>query len=400
MSKLEELIARLCPDGVEYKTTNDVKITSFWLMPATPKFTDKGVEYITSKNIKSSRIDFNDTKYISFEAYQKISKNREIQQGDLLVTMIGSIGEAAFVNEDRLFYGQNLYLIRLDESKIDRKYYYYYLTMPRIKDGLVSKKNASSQGYIKAGSLDSLKLPVPPLEVQREIVHILDSFTFLTAELAAELAARQKQYEWYKRNLIEDISDSRDLFRLKDVASYVRERVYIDTISKKNYVGVENLLQDKKGKTDATTIPSSGNVIGFQKDDILLGNIRPYLKKIWFADIEGGTNGDVLAIRANNRLILPKYLYYILSTDSFFLYDNSHSKGAKMPRGNKEAIMDYEFSLPPLSEQQRIVDILDRFDALCNDITSGLPAEIEARRKQYEYYRDKLLTFKELKKEA
>lgn len=400
MSKLEELIARLCPDGVEYKTTNDVKITSFWLMPATPKFTDKGVEYITSKNIKSSRIDFNDTKYISFEAYQKISKNREIQQGDLLVTMIGTIGEAAFVNEDRLFYGQNLYLIRLDESKIDRKYYYYYLTMPRIKDGLVSKKNASSQGYIKAGSLDSLKLPVPPLEVQREIVHILDSFTFLTAELAAELAARQKQYEWYKRNLIEDISDSRDLFRLKDVASYVRERVYIDTISKKNYVGVENLLQDKKGKTDATTIPSSGNVIGFQKDDILLGNIRPYLKKIWFADIEGGTNGDVLAIRANNRLILPKYLYYILSTDSFFLYDNSHSKGAKMPRGNKEAIMDYEFSLPPLSEQQRIVDILDRFDALCNDITSGLPAEIEARKKQYEYYRDKLLTFKELKKEA
>ena len=172
MSKLEELIARLCPDGVEYKTTNDVKITSFWLMPATPKFTDKGVEYITSKNIKSSRIDFNDTKYISFEAYQKISKNREIQQGDLLVTMIGTIGEAAFVNEDRLFYGQNLYLIRLDENKIDRKYYYYYLTMPRIKDGLVSKKNASSQGYIKAGSLDSLKLPVPPLEVQREIDHI------------------------------------------------------------------------------------------------------------------------------------------------------------------------------------------------------------------------------------
>lgn len=400
MSKLEELIARLCPDGVEYKTTNDLKITSFWLMPATPKFIDKGVEYITSKNIKSSRIDFNDTKYISFEDYQKISKNREIQQGDLLVTMIGTIGEAAFVNEDRLFYGQNLYLIRLDERKIDRKYYYYYLTMPRIKDGLVSKKNTSSQGYIKAGSLDNLKLPVPPLEVQREIVHILDSFTFLSAELAAELAARQKQYEWYKRNLIEDISDSRDLFRLKDVASYVRERVYIDTISKENYVGVENLLQDKKGKTDATTIPSSGNVIGFKKDDILLGNIRPYLKKIWFADIEGGTNGDVLAIRANTRLILPKYLYYILSTDSFFLYDNSHSKGAKMPRGNKEAIMDYEISLPPLSEQQRIVDILDRFDALCNDITSGLPAEIEARRKQYEYYRDKLLSFKELKKEA
>ncbi len=86
-------------------------------------------------------------------------------------------------------------------------------------------------------------------------------------------------------------------------------------------------------------------------------------------------------------------MYYILSSDQFFAYDVQNSKGAKMPRGDKSAIMKFPIPVPPLEHQARIVAILDRFDALCNDISTGLPAEIEARRKQYEYYRDKLLTF-------
>jgi type I restriction enzyme S subunit len=88
-------------------------------------------------------------------------------------------------------------------------------------------------------------------------------------------------------------------------------------------------------------------------------------------------------------------LYYILSSEEFFIYDNNNAKGAKMPRGNKTAIMEYSFYVPSLEEQERIVTILDKYDALCNDLSSGLPAEIKARQKQYEYYRDKLLTFKE-----
>ena len=97
-----------------------------------------------------------------------------------------------------------------------------------------------------------------------------------------------------------------------------------------------------------------------------------------------------------NDILLDKYLYYVLSSDHFFEYDNNNSKGAKMPRGNKEAVMNYSFYLPIIGNQQRIVSILDRFDTLCNDISEGLPAEIDARNKQYEYYRDKLLNFKRL----
>ena len=152
------------------------------------------------------------------------------------------------------------------------------------------------------------------------------------------------------------------------------------------------------GKKSSSHVPVSGNLTKFEKDDILIGNIRPYLRKIWLADCCGGTNGDVLDIRVKDKEnIYPRFLYYVLSSESFFEYNNSSSKGAKMPRGDKQAIMNYEFNIPSIEEQIRIVNILDKFDKLVNDISVGLPAEIEMRRKQYEYYRNKLLCFEELK---
>ena len=182
------------------------------------------------------------------------------------------------------------------------------------------------------------------------------------------------------------------------VARYSSERMNCDGITKENYVGVENLLQDKKGRVPSTSVPTSGTVIVYHTGDILIGNIRPYLRKIWYADRDGGTNGDVLVIQTdNNELLNTRYLYHSLASEGFFQYDSNHAKGAKMPRGDKDAVMNYSICIPTTDEQERIVSILDRFDTLCNDISEGLPAEIEARQKQYEYYRDKLLSFKELK---
>ncbi|CDC82948.1 restriction modification system DNA specificity domain protein [Erysipelotrichaceae bacterium CAG:64] len=103
-----------------------------------------------------------------------------------------------------------------------------------------------------------------------------------------------------------------------------------------------------------------------------------------------------MVVQPNIDIVLEKYLYYILSSDKFFAYDMQFAKGAKMPRGDKNAIMGYEISLPEIKEQERIIEILDKFETICNDLSNGLPAEIEARQKQYEYYRDKLLTFKEV----
>ena len=181
---------------------------------------------------------------------------------------------------------------------------------------------------------------------------------------------------------------------LGDVSFYSDTKIKAENINEQTYVGVDNLLQDKKGKTISTHVPTTGRLTMFCKGDVLIGNIRPYLKKIWLSDVEGGTNGDVLDIRPNQTLISPSFLYQILATDKFFDYDMQNSKGAKMPRGNKEKVMQYVFSLPSLEKQNEIVSILDNFETICNDLSEGLPAEIEARQKQYEYYRDKLLTFK------
>ncbi|MDO4697935.1 MAG: restriction endonuclease subunit S [Pasteurellaceae bacterium] len=177
------------------------------------------------------------------------------------------------------------------------------------------------------------------------------------------------------------------------MVEYSSTRIKFDVLNENNYVGVDNLLQNRAGKTISNYVPTSGNLTRFISGDILIGNIRPYLKKIWQADCEGGTNGDVLVIRIKDTNINPRYLYQVLSDDKFFEYNMKHAKGAKMPRGNKQAILQYLVPIPPLATQQKIVEILDKFETLTQSINEGLPKEISLRRKQYEYYREKLLDF-------
>jgi len=183
---------------------------------------------------------------------------------------------------------------------------------------------------------------------------------------------------------------------IKEIGGYSAKRISAQELNEENYIGVDNLLQNKQGRTSSNYVPKIGNYTKYEIGNILIGNIRPYLKKIWFATNEGGTSGDVLVIQIsenNTQRIIPKYLYYHLSSDDFFNFNIQYAKGAKMPRGNKNKIIDYKIPIPPLEEQERIVSILDKFDTLVNSISEGLPKEIELRQKQYEYYRNKLLSF-------
>lgn len=180
---------------------------------------------------------------------------------------------------------------------------------------------------------------------------------------------------------------------LGEVAEYVRQRVAVDQLCAQTYVGVDNLLPNRAGKQDSNYLPSEGNAIAYQPNDILIGNIRPYLKKIWKADNEGGASADVLVVRITNSLLTPGYLYHLLADDRFFSYNMQHAKGAKMPRGNKEKILDYVLPIPPLRVQSRIVEILDKFTQLEAQLEAELQAELKARRKQYAYYRDQILNF-------
>lgn len=180
-------------------------------MPATPEFNEsEKIPYITSKNIKGGNIEFKKIKFISRADYLKLSKNRPILAGDILISMIGRLGEVARVKEsDLYFYGQNMYLIRLNESLLSNRFFLHFFDSPRMKNHFHSVKNNSGQGYLKANNIDKILIPIPcpenpkkSLEIQAEIVRILDAFTSLTAELTAELTARKKQYEYYRDLLL------------------------------------------------------------------------------------------------------------------------------------------------------------------------------------------------------
>ena len=272
---------------------------------------------------------------------------------------------------------------------LNYKYLYYWLSIEAKKhvySGMGNPKLMSNQ-------MEKLPIPLPPLSVQQEIVRILDKFTQLEAELEAELDCRKRQYEYYRNKLLSYEGNEVEWKTLGEVATYSDKRIKASSVEENNYIGVENLLQNKAGKIISNYVPSEGNVTAYNINDVLIGNIRPYLKKIWLADNNGGASGDVLVVHIIDNSINAKYLYHILADDKFFNYNMKYAKGAKMPRGDKQKIMDYLIPLPPLEEQQRIATILDKFDTLVNSISEGLPKEIALRRKQYEYYREKLLSF-------
>ncbi|WP_160680909.1 restriction endonuclease subunit S [Clostridium sp. C8-1-8] len=151
-------------------------------------------------------------------------------------------------------------------------------------------------------------------------------------------------------------------YSLKDVCRYSKDKVEICKITQENYISTENMLPEKGGVTLASTIPNSKSVTAYVEGDVLISNIRPYFKKIWFSNNKGGASNDVLVLKCNEKIIYNKYLYYFLSQDKFFDYVMGTSKGTKMPRGDKDAILKYDINLPSLIEQRSIVKILSHLD--------------------------------------
>lgn len=148
---------------------------------------------------------------------------------------------------------------------------------------------------------------------------------------------------------------------LSEVSSYVSEKIDINMLSLDNYVSTENMISNRAGITQAIKLPTVKNTTAFQKGDILISNIRPYFKKIWLADKSGGCSNDVLVVRADSSFS-NRFLYYVLSSDTFFDYVVSTSKGTKMPRGDKNSIMKYEVPLLSLAEQERVSGLLMSYD--------------------------------------
>lgn len=187
-------------------------------------------------------------------------------------------------------------------------------------------------------------------------------------------------------DLIRDLCpDGVEYKPLGDIARYSPRKVPAIDLNATTFVGVDNLLSQKRGRIDATHTPNTSTLTAYCPGNILLGNIRPYLKKVWLADRSGGCSGDVLAIEINDqhyKLLYPQFLYYILSSDPFFMFNQQNAKGAKMPRGNKMAILRYPVPVPPLEVQREVTRALEKFSQL----GAELEAELEVRKQQYSHY--------------
>ena len=170
------------------KSVKEILSDDFWIMPATPEYKAEGIPYITSKNIKNGSIDFRNVNYISEEDYESISKNRPIENGDILISMIGTLGETAEVTEqDGKFYGQNMFLVRLNSEIINKRYFLNFFQSCAVKRALAVSQNQSTQKYLKANHIEELQIPVPGIEEQGKIADRLDLLSLVITQRKKQL---------------------------------------------------------------------------------------------------------------------------------------------------------------------------------------------------------------------
>lgn len=382
MSKLEELIEELCPNGVEYKQLGDERYFSFHYGKGNKIPEDNGGKYdVYGANGIVSHIDEYNCEDVSIIGHIGAVGQVQRCKGKCFVTYNGTIAEP--INRDL----------------VDSQYMYYILTMldlPSYKKG--------SQPFLSVSDFSKIKVPVPPLEVQREIVRILDNFTELTAELQMELQARAKQYEYYRDELY-SFDDSVRRVKLSEIATIIRGGNFQKKDFKENgfpCIHYGQMYTHFGISADKTLTFISDEVAAkskiAEKNDIVMAvtseNVEDVCKcTAWIGDCDIAVSGHTAIIKHNQN---AKYLSYYFHTTDFFMQKKKLAHGTKVIEVTPSALNDILIPLPSIDEQERIVALLDKFDGLVHDVSDGLPAEIEARQKQYEYYRNKLLTFKEL----
>lgn len=407
MSNLEELIEKLCPDGVEYKEINDctIKVQNIkW-----KSYVGEDKQYIDLSSVDRERNIITETQNINTDTAPSRAQQIVMKDDIIFGTTRPMLKRYCIIPEkyDGEICSTGFCVLRAKTDIINPRWLYHNITTNNFFAYVEKNQQGASYPAISDTIVKAFKLPVPPLEVQREIVRILDNFTFLTTELAAELAARQKQYEYYRDLLF--LSLKAEYRFIPEFAKtyiglvttmtqhYVKEGVKLlfNSSVKENHFDFPKMvyLDNEFAEKNSSRMHKLGDIITVHTGDVGTSAIID-------ETLEGSLGFATIVTRIYNQEdVLPKYVSYYLNSNE------NKNNIYKLIKGDRNNLNLKDFNklrvpIPSLEQQQRIVDILDRFDTLCNDITSGLPAEIEMRQKQYEYYRDKLLTFKELKKEA
>lgn len=406
MAKIDDLIEKSCPNGVEYKP--------IWSLTAWDKKfngVDKEKQkkiisykyYLSTDFAKVERKDGN-IKYISTGISGDDRYTTEELAGDYLAD-----GEVVCIpwggtpnvkyHKGKFVTGDNRIATSLDINILSNKFLYYWM---QSKINVISKFYRGSG--IKHPSMKDvldMNIAVPPLEIQCEIVHILDDFTLLSAELSAELKARQKQYEYYASKLFTSFK-AKD-YPMGELAKFVYG--YTDkAIDNGNtrFIRITDINEQgclKKEDIKYINMNEEAQKSLLKKGDLVMARTgATFGKTLYFDDdVPSVYASFLIKIIPDNTKLLNKYYWHFTKTQLYWSQANKLVTNGGQPQFNTPALKKIRIPIPTLDEQHKVVDILDRLDKICNDISEGLPAEIESRQKQYEYYRDKLLTFKELK---
>ena len=393
MSEIKKLIERLCPDGVEYRKLVDL------------------AEVGTGSSNKQDSSD--DGKYPFFVRSKFIERHNDYEYDEeaIIIPGEGGIGDIFHYINGKYALHQRVYRIHFITNSVNAKFAYYYLRNS-FKKYILGKAVSATVTSIRKPMIQNFEIPVPPLEVQTKIVEILDNFTELEAELEAkleaELEARRKQYEYYRNQLLtfDKVGGARfdvKWMKMSDIGTFTRGKRFVRTDIVEDGVPCIHYgdmytyygLKADKAKTHLT--PEKAQKMRFaKKNDVVIVGAGENKRDIgvgvaWLGEEDVAVH-DACYIFSSD--LYPQYVSHFLRTEFYHKQIYPLVSEGKICSISAQSIGRAIIPIPPLDEQKRIVSILDRFEALTTDLQSGLPAEIEARRKQYEYYREQLLTFK------
>ena len=389
MESIEQMIKRLCPKGVEYVKLGDLFELRNGYTPSKGNvdfWTDGTIPWFRMEDIRANGRILNDS--IQHITPSAIKGKGLFPAGSFILATTATIGEHALLTTDSLANQRftNLSVRKTHQKDVNVKFLYHYMFI--IDEWCKNNVNSSSFASVDMNKLKEYMIPIPPLEIQSRIVEVLDKMTTLTAELEAELEARKQQYEYYRNKLL----------TFSEIGGGIRQVTW-KTLGETCTIltGGEpcgNII--KGGKSDSMhpyAIFGNGAEIYGWSDTYRVGTDAVTISSI-------GANTGTIYYRKGPftpiirlKVILPgenlsqRFLYHILKTIKI------KKKKSSVPNMNANEIKSILIPVPSMEEQERIVSILDRFETLTTDLQSGLPAEIEARRQQYEYYRNKLLTF-------
>ena len=387
MSEISDMIQRLCPDGVEYRKFADV---CNYEQPT--KYIVHSINY--SDEYETPVLTAGQSFILGYT--NEVDGIYNASKENPVIIFDDFTGAFKWVNFPFKVKSSAMKMLTSNDDVLLR-YVFHYMGVLNF--------SSSEHTRLWIGTYSNFEIPVPPLEVQRKIAEVLDNFSELTAELTAELEARRKQYEYFRDSLLNfsqitppyplkwmklgNVCTPIDTIKWKmDTGSYQ----YIDLSS----VDIQTHCIVSTLEINHSSAPSRAQQI-VKTNDVIFATTRPTQMRACLIPEE--YDGQICStgycvLRPDSSVLLPQFLLFSLTIDSFKEYLANNLTLGNYPSISNSLLKEYLIPIPPLAEQERIVAILDRFEALTTDLTAGLPAEIKARQQQYEYYRDQLLTFK------